>query len=151
MYRSLALLALCSAVLSFVVLAPVSTGPGVSLRESEAISMLRQGFDLRTRHPQAAIRILKQVVAYDPYLEADFPFEKIHLVAFEELAFAYYYTGDYANALPYLEMGVAYNEKHRPNSTSVLLTLIDDCRRHLGLPGYLTRRPQAASLVSLSE
>jgi len=48
----------------------------------EARGLLRRGFDLRGQgRYHEAIEVLQRVVAFDPALEADFPEEKIHLLA----------------------------------------------------------------------
>jgi len=108
----------------------------------QARALLRQSFDLRDQGQiKQAIELAERVVAFDPGLEADFPEEKIHLVAIAELAWAYVRHGDWVKALPALEQADAWARERYPEGDSCIPSKIAECRRKLGEMGKLDRPP----------
>jgi tetratricopeptide (TPR) repeat protein len=108
----------------------------------QARALLRQSFDLRGQGQiKQAIELAERVVAFDPWLEADFPDEKIHLVAIATLAWAYLRDGDWAKALPAWEQADAWARERYPEGDLATPSMIVECRRKLGEMGKLDRPP----------
>ena len=126
--------------LTMTVAAPGSAPAPMTADQARAL--LRQSFDLRgQRQIKQAIELAERVVAFDPGLEADFPEEKIHLVAIGELAMAYVRDGDWAKALPAWEQADAWARERYPEGDLATPSMIIQCRRKLGEMGKLDRPP----------
>lgn len=85
------------------------------------------------------LRVLKQVLAYDPDFAATWPEEKVQANAFDELAGLLYRSGDWENALPALELREKEIHIRRPNADTFGIRFIAECRRKLAEQGKAPR------------
>ncbi|MHB1457968.1 MAG: stalk domain-containing protein, partial [Armatimonadota bacterium] len=107
-----------------------------------AMDLMKQAHEMENSgNYKDAIDIWKQAIALHPKLYAHYPDDNVNLHATTGLANAYYYSGDYKNALPAFELAQQYVEEFDKCGESILPWYIAECRKKLAEDGEPATQP----------
>lgn len=119
-----------------------NTGDAKQASVMQAMDFMKQAHEMENSgNYKDAIDIWKQAVSLHPKLYAHYPDENVNLHATTGLANAYYYSGDYKNALPTFELAQQYVEEFDQSGESILPWYIAECRKKLAEEGEPATQP----------
>lgn len=119
-----------------------NTGDAKQASVMQAMDFMKQAHEMENSgNYKDAINIWKQAVSLHPKLYAHYPDDNVNLHATTGLANAYYYAGDYKNALPTFELAQQYVEEFDQSGESILPWYIAECRKKLAEEGEPATQP----------
>lgn len=121
-----------------------NTGDGKDPAVIHAMELMKQAHEIECNGDyKSSIDIWKEAVTINPKLYVNYPDDKMNLHAMAGLANAYFYSGDYQNALPAFELAQQYIEEFDKSGESMLPWYISECRKKLAVEGELESEPLA--------